>query len=130
MGPNTSLDRPGRHGGSQGMHLLGLTSAPITDWQQLAVSTVWQGPWAPKPYRFYPHMGANAGLRQHGEKQEWSGLFGGRYLPAAWIPRAAHMARSNNGVTAKFNASTGNLAIPGVYVPSASINYYGGRATQ
>lgn len=106
------------------------TPQPVTDWQQLAVSTIWQGPILKKDSTFIPHNRFNAGLRQHGDKQDWSGLFGSRYLPQVWIPRAAHMARTNNGVTGKFNSSTANLAIPAIYVPTASINWYGGRATQ
>jgi hypothetical protein len=119
-----------RQGASGNKQEYQIANSPVTDWQSLAVSTVWQGPILRKRNQFYGHVGADAGLRQHGEKQDWSGLFSSRYLPPVWIPRIAHMARSNNGVTGKFNASTANLAIPAVYVPTAAINWYGGRATQ
>lgn len=125
-----SVQNYNRQGGSGNKQEYQLTNSPVTNWQQLAVPTVWPGPILRKRNQQYSHMGANAGLRQYGEKQEWSGLFGSRYLPPVWIPRLAHMARSNNGVTGKFNASTANIAIPAVYVPTAPINYYGGRATQ
>ena len=121
--------RPTRDGGSEAQVILRMTMEAPQDF----VSTRpvrWPGPSGRLPYFFRPNMGADAGLRQRGSSQSYNNMReGSLVLSPLFIPKQALMSRYNNAVSSKFNTATGNVAIPSVFVPTATLNNYQGPAT-
>lgn len=103
----------------------GAHNGPFREYQTTAPSR-WPGPIAYLPRQFAPNLGALSGMQQWGFHQD-RGRFG--VFPHLYPHPELRQYHSAATVTARYNRVAGQMAVPGVFVPTSPANFYGSHAT-